>query len=37
MVLNLIRLESMSIELIRGFKPNKTRINKYRLNESRDL
>jgi hypothetical protein len=37
MVLNLIRLESMSIELIRGSEPNKTRINKYRPNESRDL
>jgi hypothetical protein len=37
MVLNLIRLESISIELIRGSKSNKTRIDEYRPNKSRDL
>ena len=36
-VLNLIRSESTSIESTRGSKPNKTRIDEYRLNESRDL
>jgi hypothetical protein len=36
-VLNLIRLESMSIESMRGSKPNETRIDEYRPNESRDL
>jgi hypothetical protein len=30
-------LELISIELIKGFKPNKTKINKYRLNKSKDL
>jgi hypothetical protein len=34
---NLTRLESTSIELIRGSEPNKTRINEYRPNKSRDL
>jgi hypothetical protein len=34
---NLMRLESMSIELTRGSKPYKTRIDEYRLDESRDL
>jgi hypothetical protein len=37
MVPNLTRLELMSIELIRGSKPYKTRIDEYRLDESRDL
>jgi hypothetical protein len=37
MVLNLTRLELMSIESIRGSKPNKTRIDEYRPDESRDL
>ena len=37
MVLNLTRLESTSIESTRGSKPNKTRIDEYRPNESRDL
>jgi hypothetical protein len=37
MVLNLMRSESISIESTRGSKPNKTRINEYRPNESRDL
>ena len=37
MVPNLTRLESTSIELTRGSKPNETRINEYRPNESRDL
>jgi hypothetical protein len=37
MVLNLIRLESMSIESTRGSEPNETRIDEYRPNESRDL
>jgi hypothetical protein len=32
-----MRLELISIELIRGFKPNETRINKYRPNKGRDL
>jgi hypothetical protein len=36
-VLNLIRLELMSIESTRGSKPDETRINKYRPNKSRDL
>jgi hypothetical protein len=30
-------LESINIELIKGFKPNKTKINKYRLNKGKDL
>jgi hypothetical protein len=34
---NLIRLKSISIESIRGSKPNKTRIDEYRPDESRDL
>jgi hypothetical protein len=37
MVLNLIRLELISIKLIRGFKPNKTKIDKYKPNKSKDL
>jgi hypothetical protein len=32
-----MRLELISIESIRDSKPNETRINKYRLNKSRDL
>jgi hypothetical protein len=30
-------LELISIELIKGFKLNKTKIDKYKLNKSRDL
>jgi hypothetical protein len=36
-VLNLTRLESMSIESTRGSEPDKTRIDEYRPNKSRDL
>ena len=34
---NLIRLELMSIESTRGSKPNKTRIDEYRPDKSKDL
>jgi hypothetical protein len=37
MVLNLIRLKSTSIESTRGSKPDETRIDEYRPDESRDL
>jgi hypothetical protein len=37
MVLNLTRSESINIESTRGSKPNKTRIDEYRPNKSRDL
>jgi ribosomal protein S17E len=32
-----MRLELISIKLTKGFKPNKTKIDKYRPNESKDL